>query len=477
MRRPIIKFGTSGWRAILCEDFTFDNVGVVTRAIAEHLAANGLSGKPVLVGYDNRFMGDRFAKLAASVLAAHGITAWLTNRCVPTPVLSFDIIENGLAGAINFTASHNPPEYNGLKFSPDWGGPALPETTADVEKRANELMLSGDYSKLGFEEGLEKGLIKVHDPMPAYLNRIRSLVDMEAIRKAKLKIAVDPLFGTSVGYLDTLLCEAGCEVVEIHDNPDPLFGGRPPEPSEEHIPEMIKLVREDSSFALGVSTDGDADRFGLVDRGGKFLEPNYFLALLFEYMATERGFQGGAARSVATTHLLDAVAASLGRELFETPVGFKFIGDLIRQGKVAVGGEESAGLSIKGHTPEKDGILACLLAVEMVAKRGIPLFGQLENLYKKVGVYLTKRENFRVSQSEEAALPGRLAAPPATVAGVKVAKIVTIDGTKLILEDGRWLLVRKSGTEPVVRLYAEADTAERLDELLTAGRDWLLGQR
>ena len=475
MRRAKIKFGTSGWRAILCEDFTFDNVGVVTHAIAEHLVEAGFSGHSVLVGYDNRFMGDRFARVSCEVLAAYGMHAEMTDRSTPTPVLSFDILEKVRAGAINFTASHNPPEYNGLKFSPDWGGPALPETTTDIETRANGLMVVGEFEKEDFAEGLKTGTIAVYDPRPAYLARIRELVDFDAIRAARLKVGVDPLYGTAVGYLDTLLEEAGCEVVQIHANADPNFGGRPPEPSLENIPELAALVAGDSSFALGLSTDGDADRYGILDRGGKFLEPNYFLALLFDYLALERHFPGGAARSVATSHLLDAVAADLGRELYETPVGFKFIGDLLRQGKLCAGGEESAGLTIRGHVPEKDGILACLLAAEMVARRGKSLYEQLGDLYARVGTYVTRRENFHLTPAQEAALPERLCALPEAVSGVEVAKVVTIDGVKLLLADGSWLLVRKSGTEPVLRLYGEAHTRERLLEILKAGRGWLLG--
>lgn len=474
MGQTTIKFGTSGWRAILCDDFTFHNVAVVARAIADHLRATGQCGRGVLVGHDNRFMGEHFARVACEVLAAAGVPSLWTDRPVPTPVFSFDILKNELDGAINFTASHNPPEWSGLKFSPSWGGPALPETTSDIERRANALLALGEPPRMDFQEALGKGLVTRHDPRPAYLARIRELVDLDLLRQKGFKVAVDPLFGTAVGYLDYLLTEAGCTVTQIHAEPDPRFGGRPPEPSEANIPELIGMVAHDDSYLLGLSTDGDADRYGLIDRGGVFIEPNYFLALLFDYLVRERGYEGGAARSVATTHLVDAVARDLGRPVFETPVGFKFIGDLIRRGEVAVGGEESAGLSVRGHTPEKDGILACLLAAEMVARRGKPLAVQLEELYARVGRVLTRRENFHLTPAQEAALPCKLAALPACFAGVCVAQVITIDGVKMILEDGRWLLVRKSGTEPVARLYAEASTPQALAEVTAAGRDWLL---
>ncbi|MBI5442155.1 MAG: phosphoglucomutase/phosphomannomutase family protein [Deltaproteobacteria bacterium] len=474
MKKAVIKFGTSGWRAVLCDDFTFDNVRVVTQAVADHLKAGGLDERGVLVGYDTRFMGAHFAREICEVLAANGIPAYLASRDVPTPVISFDILQHRRDGAINVTASHNPPEWSGIKFSPAWGGPALPETTRDIENRANARMEEGTWSRVPFDEALDRGLVSRHDPRPDYLKRLRELVDFDVIRKAKLSVALDPLFGTARGYLDRLLGDAGCKLNMIHGHLDPYFGGRPPEPSESHIPELISLVRGDDSCHLGLSTDGDADRFGIVDAGGRFLEPNYFLGILFDYLVRDRGISGGVARSVATTHLVDAVAADLGRSVHETPVGFKFIGDLIRKGVVALGGEESAGLSVHGHVPEKDGILACCLAAEMVARRRRPLFQQLEELYARVGRFLTRRVNLPLTPTQEAALTGKLGAPPASFAGRAVREKVTVDGTKLLLEGAAWLLVRKSGTEPVVRLYVEAQDPEALDALTEAGRAWIL---
>ena len=476
MTSPVIKFGTSGWRAVLCDAFTFDNVRVVVQAIAEHLKAGGLDERGLLVGYDTRFMGRRFAQVACEVLAGNGLRVYLASRDVPTPVISFDILRHGRDGAINFTASHNPPEYNGVKFSPAWGGPALPETTRDIEARANRLMASGRYARLPFEEARARGLVRDHDPRPDYLARIRELVDFDTIRSAGLSVAVDPLFGTARQYLDHLLEEAGCQVRAIHARPDPLFGGRPPEPSRPNIPELVAMVRDEPGLALGLATDGDADRFGVVDRGGAFVEPNYFLALVFDYLVRERGFEGGVARSVATTHLLDAVARDLGRPVHETPVGFKFIGDLIRRGDVALGGEESAGLSVRGHVPEKDGILACCLAAEMVARRGRPLTEQLEELYARVGRFYTRRVNLRLAPAQEAAFEEKVSRPPRTFAGRRVVDTVTIDGHKLLLEGGCWVLVRKSGTEPVVRLYVEAHDEATLDALAEEGRRWVLGE-
>jgi phosphoglucomutase len=474
MGKAVIKFGTSGWRAVLCDEFTFENVRLVTQAIADHLKAGGLDERGVLVGYDTRFMGGLFGRRICEVLAGNGIRAYLASRDVPTPVISFDVLRHGRDGAINVTASHNPPEWSGIKFSPAWGGPALPETTGDIEARANARIESGRVFLAPFDEAVEQGLISSHDPRPEYLKRLQELVDFDAIRKAKLSLGLDPLFGTARGYLDRLLGDAGCRLQVIHGDLDPYFGGRPPEPSESHIPELVSLVRQDSSLHLGLATDGDADRFGIVDAGGRFLEPNYFLGILFDYLVRDRGFPGGVARSVATSHLVDAVAKDLGRPVHETPVGFKFIGDLIRRGEVALGGEESAGLSVHGHVPEKDGILACCLAAEMVARRRKPLFVQLEELYARVGRFVTRRVNLPLTPSQEAALAGKLAAPPTSFAGRAVQGTVTVDGTKLLLEGRAWLLVRKSGTEPVVRLYAEASDLDTLEALTEAGMAWIL---
>ncbi|MCW8858560.1 MAG: phosphoglucomutase/phosphomannomutase family protein, partial [Deltaproteobacteria bacterium] len=343
-----IKFGTSGWRGILCEEFTLDNVRVVTQAIADHLRDQGVAEQGVVVGYDARFMGKDFARETVRVLAGAGIKAFLCDRDTPTPVISHELIRRNAAGAINFTASHNPYDYNGIKFSPAWGGPALPETTGDIEKRANAMLGEIVFKDMPLDVAAEKGLFEVIDPRADYFIAIKKLIDFDAIAGSGIKIAVNPLYGTGRGYLDRLLVEAGVEVISINDHLDPYFGGEPPEPAEAHIQDFIALIKGDSTITLGLSTDGDADRFGIIDSDGSYIEPNYILALLFDYMIRSKGLKGNAARSVATSHLIDAVAAYHGVEVFETPVGFKFIGEYISENKILIGGEESAGLSIQG---------------------------------------------------------------------------------------------------------------------------------
>lgn len=467
-----ISFGTSGWRGILGEDFTFDNVRVVVQAIADHIAAAGEQQGGVVISCDTRFMGQRFVHEAARVMAGAGITAFVCERDTPTPVISFEILRRKTAGGINFTASHNPPEYNGVKFSPSWGGPALPETTGDIQRRANDMLGSVCRQYPSLDDARQQGLLVSIDPREEYLRELENIIDFDAIRKLG-KVALNPLYGTARGYLDAPLLRHGVAFQMINDRPDPYFGGHPPEPSESHIPDFIDLVKNDPDIRLGLATDGDADRFGILDADGSYIEPNYISALLLDYLIRVRGMEGGAARSVATSHLVDAVARKHGVELHETPVGFKYIGELISQDRIVIGGEESAGLSIRGHVPEKDGILACFLVAEMVAREGKTVRELLERLYGEVGRFVTRRENLRLSPELEKSYATRIASLPARIAGTGVSDVIRIDGTKLLLDDGSWMLFRKSGTEPVVRLYGEASSEARLAEVMAAGRSFI----
>jgi len=469
-----ITFGTSGWRGIIAEDFTFERVRIVCQAIADHLKDEGVADGGVVVGYDTRFLGRRFAEEAARVLAGAGIRVFLCRRDAPTPVIAHEILRRRAAGGINFTASHNPGEYNGLKFSPAWGGPALPETTRDIERRANSMLGEITYRELSLGQARQQGLLKEIDPGESYRETLRGLIDFRAIRSAGMRIAVNPLYGTGRGYLDRLLLEAGVAVATVNGQTDPCFGGFPPEPAEENIQDFIQLVRDDEGITLGLATDGDADRFGILDADGRYIQPNYILALLADYLLSVRGEEGALARSVATSHFLDAVAARHGQELLETPVGFKYIGEYIRGGRILIGGEESAGLSMRGHVPDKDGILACLLVAEMVARTGKSLRQLLDELYRKVGTFYTRRINLQLTAALETAYADRVAATPERLAGRRVTEVVTVDGTKFLLDDGGWVLFRKSGTEPVVRVYAESSNEEGLNDILQAARDFIL---
>jgi alpha-D-glucose phosphate-specific phosphoglucomutase len=467
-----ITFGTSGWRGFIAEDFTFAGVRAVSQAIGEYVLAqeSGAKSRGIVVGYDTRFLSETFAAEAARTLATQGLSVFLCERDTPTPVVAYEILRRQAAGGIIITASHNPPEWNGVKFSAAWGGPALPAATRKIEGRANALLAERPAAGISLAEAEAQGLLRRIDPRASYLDRLRVLVDLGAIRRARLKVVMDPLYGSARGYLDELLREAGCEVAILHDWRDPYFGGRPPEPSAEGLRELASRVL-DTRAHLGVATDGDADRFGLVDADGSFLEPNYFLGMLLSHLVRARRWSGGVGRSVATSHLVDAVATHLGIPVFETPVGFKYVGELIAQDKLVLGGEESAGLSVKGHVPEKDGILACLLAAEMVATQGGQrLAALLKALYAEVGTILTKRLNYHLDPGAVEALRARLEKPPQHLAGRAVTHINRLDGVKMLLEDGSWLLLRPSGTEPVVRLYAEASTEQQLEALIAEGR-------
>ena len=465
----MIKFGTSGWRGIIGEDFTFENVRVATQGVANYLKKSGQKGSGVVVAYDTRFLSEKFASEAAKILAFNGIKAFLCTRDVPTPCVSFETVRRKAMGAINFTASHNPPEYNGLKFSTSNGAPALPEITKAIEKEIHTVQEKNE--RLDVYEKRE--LIEEIDPKDRYLNDLREKIDVEAIRKSGLRIAIDALYGTSRDYLDYFLLDAGHEVKIIHNFRDPYFGGFSPECSEKNLGELRKVVLNEK-FDLGLSTDGDADRFGIIDDRNRFVSPNVILSLLALYLKRERKIPGGLARSVATTHLMDAIARKLDVELHETPVGFKYIGELILDDKIAMGGEESAGMSMYRHLPEKDGILACLLVAEMVAATGKKLNQLIEEMYQEFGYFYSKRIDMKLTPQLKDSLASKLANPPKSIDDFTVRGINTTDGVKLIFDNGAWLLFRLSGTEPVARIYAEACSPKDLKHVLDAGKKWAL---
>jgi phosphoglucomutase len=460
-----IHFGTSGWRGIIAEDFTFANVRLAASGIAHYLLT--CSGRPrVIVGYDTRFLSERFADACGDVLASHGVEIRSTNRPHPTPAIAHDVIHNHLDGGVNITASHNPAEYNGLKFSSADGGPALPEVTSEIEKFADRVM-AGEYSLRG--PCFPAPLKSLGDPRSAYLEELRRKADLNAIAGARLKVAYDPLYGTARGYLDELLREAGVELQVLHDYRDVMFSGAGPEPNAQNLKELGRAVKE-GGLTLGISTDGDADRFGVVDADGKWIHPNYVLALLADYLLEVKRIPGGIARSVATTHLMDAVAAHHQVPLYQTPVGFKYIGELIREKKIALGGEESAGMSIRDHVPEKDGILACLLIAEAVAKRGMSVGKQIEALFKKVGAFYSERVNLTLTPDVQKKLVEKLKQGWDRIDSRRVEKVDRTDGLKMICEGNCWVLMRLSGTEPVVRVYCEAPSPKELSALVDAAK-------
>ena len=458
-----IKFGTSGWRAVMAEEFTFANVRLAMSGIARYVRSQRSKGARVIVGRDPRFMGETFCSIASEILASYGITPLVIADAAPTPAISYGVIHNKADGAINFTASHNPPEYNGIKFSTPDGAPALPEVTKQIEHEIASGNGSGSDGKAS-EEPI--------DVKPVYLARLREIVDFSAINRAGLRVVFDPLWGAARGYSDELLREAGVQVATVHDYRDVLFGGHAPEPDGHLLEPMREKMRETKAH-VGIATDGDADRFGIMDEDGTFIQPNYVIALLFDYLVESRGWKNGVGKSVATTNMINALARHHGVELHETPVGFKYVGELIKQDKIAIGGEESAGLSVRYHVPEKDGVLAGLLCCEMVARRGRSMGQQLRELFAKVGSFYPLRENFRLTQEVKEKFTEKLRADPHSFAGRKVSEVVRKDGLKLVLDDGSWVCYRLSGTEPVVRLYSEASSEPTLEALSTAAKQWI----
>lgn len=461
-----IRFGTSGWRAIIADEFTYSNVRLVTEAICGYLKKQSSeSGQTIIVGHDSRFMGESFSQVAAEIAKSKGFRVLLCNHPTPTPTVSHAIKFEKAVGGINFTASHNPPEYQGIKFSTADGAPALPEITKQIEEFVSNKSRAGDA---------EGGTIEEFDARPNYLDDLKTKVRFDQIAGANGKYAYDALWGTGRGYLDSILREYGLEVETIHDWRDVTFGGRAPEPSEKQVGELREAVTS-KNLTLGLATDGDGDRFGIIDSNGEFIQPNALVALLADYLAESRGWTEGLARSVATSHLIDRVAENRGLKLYETPVGFKFIGELINKDEIILGGEESAGLSIKGHYPEKDGIIACLLAAEAVAVRGASLTEQLNELYKRVGKLESGRIGVKLTDEVAGKLKDKLAEEPTEIGGKKIEKINRLDGVKFIFADQSWMLLRPSGTEPMVRIYAETENKEELEVLLEQGRRYLLG--
>lgn len=459
----VIRFGTSGWRAVIAEEFTFANVRRVTAAIARHLQESGSARRGVFVGYDTRFLSDRFAREAAAVLAARGVPVALSPSPVPTPAVALAVASGRRAGGLNVTASHNPPEYSGLKLSAPGGAPAPPEVTRVIEALIND----GSAAPPAADDAPGVRMLDMRSP---YFRQIARLVRLQAIRRAGLRLGCDLRHGASIGYLDVLLRKVARPLETIHDRPDPLFGGSGPDCGETQLEPLRRLVRA-RRLHLGLATDGDGDRFGLVDRGGVFVPANLFLAVLADYLLTRRRMAGGVARSVATTHLLDAVCSFHGKPVYETPVGFKYLGEYLTSGRAFLACEESAGLSLRGHVPEKDGILAALLAAETVAVTGRSIREQARDLFRKVGALYSRRIDYHVDAAARDRLTRRLEDVPQAIAGRRVTRLDTTDGRKMIFQDGSWILLRPSGTEPVVRCYAEARTRSEVEKLLVAARD------
>ena len=467
-----ITFGTSGWRAIIADDFTFANVKIAVAAIAQHLQQTGEASKGVVVAGDYRFLSEEFIQITVQVLAGHGITSYVCPVGTPTPTVSYELLRRKCAGAINFTASHNPAIYQGLKFNGSDGGPAPVQVTLALEALAETIGSKGiKIPELPYAQAQDKGLVVPNDPKEEYFKRIREIVQFDVLKKARLRVVVDLMHGNGKGYLDELLQETGVSLKVLNNNRDPFFGGHHPEPGPDDLKEAVQLVKTWPAH-LGLANDGDADRFGVIDADGTYISPNEVLAILFNHLLKTRDWKGCVVRTVATTHLIDAIAKAHDVPLKETPVGFKYIAEIMAKEPILIGGEESGGLTVHGHVPEKDGILACLLMAEVVASEGKNLSAVLKGLYQQYGGFYSDRFNLKLKDGLKEVMTAKLRDnPPAEIAGQKVAEIVRKDGTKFILASGEWLMIRFSGTEPLMRCYMEARTPEGLEKLRIAGAE------
>jgi phosphomannomutase len=491
----VIEFGTSGWRAVLSEDFTFENVRKLAHAIAGHVKEHPLFGfhsndyhefigegeskeSPlVVIGHDPRFQGEAFALEVAQVLAAAGVRSILAQSDTPTPVVAWAVLDHKAVGGIVITASHNPSHYNGIKWTPFWGGPATVDVTDDMERRSS-IYGHQNVRMMEYDKAVRDGWISHKDLSGSYFKQLKKIIDVKKLKNSKLKIGVDSMHGAARGYMRPFLESIGIQAEGLNENRDVLFAGHSPEPSSEKLEELRALMKK-KKLDIGLACDGDADRFGVLDSGGVWISANEVVGLSLYHLIKNKGMSGGVARSLMTSHFVDAIAKKNGLRVRETPVGFKHIGELLRHGDFLLGGEESGGLSIHGHVPEKDGILACLLMAELVAFEKKPLAKIRDGLFKELGAFHNVRLNFELESPAMAKdLRDRLTQkPPLTLAGTSVWRIDHTDGFKFILKDGRWLGMRLSGTEPVVRMYAEASDPKGLKSLVDDGKKIIAGKK
>ncbi|MGC8936290.1 MAG: phosphoglucomutase/phosphomannomutase family protein [Candidatus Methanomethylicaceae archaeon] len=459
MPQKKITFGTDGWRSITGVDFNDANVRRVSEAIAQYLSILGAK-RGVFIGYDGREGSRSFAKACAEVLSSSGIPSFLPPRPVPTPVAAFTTLHFSLDGSVMITASHNPPIYNGIKFIPAYGGPATTEITAKIES----LLPQSPPQCREFGELERQGLISTLDPIPEYVTHLKSLLSIE---RSSLRVALDPMHGATSGIAESVFRELGVQTFTVRGNIDPYFGGTSPDPVPHNLePLLAKIMSEKCN--LGFAFDGDGDRLAATTDEGTILLANQILPLLYIHLCKERSIVGDAARTVATSHLIDSVAKALGRQVIETPVGFKYIGSLLREKKVIIGGEESGGISFVSHIPEKDGIASALLLLEFVELSGRPLQTLVGEIYKEYGYVESSRFDMIIEPDLKFELENFKV--PGEILNRKVVGINRIDGLKILLEDGSWILLRKSGTENVVRIYAEAKNKHDVQQLIDFGK-------
>lgn len=483
-----IRFGTDGWRAVISDEFTFENVRHVSQAIADWLkeepnepeesvssnssGSSGSSALSVVVGFDTRFLSDRYGMEVARVLAANDVDVHLTQADCPTPALSYAVRDLGADFGVMLTASHNPPRYNGIKLKDAYGGSALPATTREIESRLHANLASRRKPRVvNFEDAVSAGAIRRFDPMRTYLSHVESLVDFDRIAAHCPRVLIDPMYGAGRGYVRSFLNRINGDCAdEIHGEMNPGFAGIHPEPIGRNLGELIAAVQA-GGYDLGLATDGDADRLGAVDANGRFVTPHLIFSLVLRHLVEDRGWWGSVVKTVSTTQLVNRLAERYDLPLHETPVGSNYLCELILEDDVLIAGEESGGITIKNHIPDGDGILMGLLLVEVMAHYRRPLHEIIADLLADLGPVAYARDDVRASKpfSKPALVQRLMADAPTELAGRPIDYVNNADGVKYVLVDGSWLLIRPSGTEPVLRIYAEATDDADVQALLRAG--------
>ncbi|MFN2224034.1 MAG: phosphoglucomutase/phosphomannomutase family protein, partial [Candidatus Promineifilaceae bacterium] len=462
-----IRFGTDGWRAVISETFTFGNLRLVAQAIADYVLEENPHDPSIVVGFDTRFLSDRYGAEVARVMAANNIRTWLARADTPTPAVSYAVVNKKATAGVMITASHNAPRYNGLKMKASYGGSASANQNRRVEHHIDlNLESARGPNLMNMGDALAQGRITKFDPSWAYYEHLSTLVDLDCISSAELRVVADGMYGAGRGVISEVLARGRTKVHNIRHEMNPGFGGIHPEPIAKHLGLLMSTIQA-GHWGVGLATDGDADRIGAVDAQGNFVDPHRIFALVLRYLLEKRGWRGRVVRTVSTTRMIDRLAARHGIELVETPVGFNHIADEMLKGDVLMGGEESGGMSIQGHIPEGDGVLMGLLLLEVIADAGVPLHELVEDLLTDVGPAQYARTDLKLTRpvAKRAMVKLLVDAAPAAIAGVSVEDVQTTDGVKYYLADGSWLLIRPSGTEPVLRVYAEAPADDRVKAL------------
>jgi alpha-D-glucose phosphate-specific phosphoglucomutase len=463
-----IRFGTDGWRAVVADDFTYANVRAVAQGVAAYL---GTETRPVVVGHDSRYCAELFAREVARVLVANGQRVVLLDRVTPTPAVSWAITQEHAAGGVVVTASHNSAEFNGIKYKPDFGGSAPPEVVAEIERHSAEALESG-ITEMTYDEAVATGRLQLVDPLPSFFEQLGRMVDLDALRSHGLRVLHEAMYGAGAGLIARALDGGSTTVEELHGERNPGFGGMHPEPIDRYMPEAMARMAS-GAFDLGIANDGDADRVGIIDEQGTYINQLQVMSLFAMYLLEKRGWRGDIVRSITTSGMLDILGERFGVTVHELPVGFKYIGTKMMETNAILGGEESGGYAFRGHIPERDGILSGLMMASMIVDYAMPLSAILKHLEDLVGPHSYDRHDIRFPRDgydeRKAQVYARMQQDePTSLAGSKVVRTRTDDGYKFYMDDGSWVLMRMSGTEPLMRIYAEATTHERVEELITA---------